>query len=308
MGAELLSSRAIRAMIQQSLVKAAPDLWVERTTKLFNSDQESETYKWLSDVPALREWKGARHVADFKDFGITVVNSPFEATIQVKKRERRRDKVGQLQMKIGDLSRRSMTHWSKISTELLETNPTAYDGVPFFNASHSELDSGTQSNLLGYDATTAADPTAAEMKNAILDCVQAMVGFKDSVGEPVSEDASEFLVMVPTNMMAATAAALGNSVIVESGGAVSNTIQALGNFGFRFVVNARLTSATGFYIFRTDAMVPTIIRQQEFGPNISAKAEGSDYEHDFNAHEYGVDCDRAVAPGRWQNAVKLVFV
>lgn len=190
---------------------------------------------------------------------------------------------------------------------MLESNPTAYDGQSFFSASHSELDSGTQTNLGTSNITTANDPTAADMKDAILDAVSSIVGFKDSAGEPVNEDASQFMVLVPTNMLSATAAAVGSSVIVESGGAVTNTMAVMGNFGFRYAATARFTSDDVFYVFRTDGMVPAVIRQQESLPLITAKAEGSDYEHDYNAHQYGVSIDRAVAPGRWQNAVQHTF-
>lgn len=307
MGAEFLSSRAVRALLQQSMVSATPDPWVEMVSTLFQSDQDSETYKWLSETPALREWKGQRQVNDFVDYGITVINTPYEATIEVKKREMRRDKTGQLEIKVGDLARRAQTHWAKLICEMLESNPTAYDGQSFFSASHSELDSGTQTNLGTSNITTANDPTAADMKDAILDAVSSIVGFKDSAGEPVNEDASQFMVLVPTNMLSATAAAVGSSVIVESGGAVTNTMAVMGNFGFRYAATARFTSDDVFYVFRTDGMVPAVIRQQESLPLITAKAEGSDYEHDYNAHQYGVSIDRAVAPGRWQNAVQHTF-
>ncbi|CAN0486785.1 unnamed protein product, partial [Discosporangium mesarthrocarpum] len=55
-----------------------------------------------------------------------------------------------------------------------------------------------------------------------------------------------------------------------------------------------------FAIFRTDAPVKALIRQEEDGLTISAKAEGSDFEHDNDQHEYGLKANRNVGPGRWE--------
>lgn len=307
MGAELLSSRAIRGMIQQSLVKTEVDPWVGMMTREFESDQVSEIYRWLSDVPALKLWKGGRNIKELVAHGIEIRNEEYEAGIQVSKAERRRDKLGQLEMKIADLSRRVASHWTKLSTELLEANPTAYDGVSFFSSSHAEEDSGTQDNNISVNVATPDSPDAGEMKTAVLTAVESLMGFKDGAGEPVSDDARQFLVMVPTNMFASTATALGNSVIVESGAAVTNTITNIAGFGFSQATNPRLSAADAFYVARTDSAIPAIIRQDEFGPNIAAKAEGSDYEFDTNLHQYGVDVNRAVGPGRWQNVVKVTL-
>lgn len=307
MGAELLSSRAVRGLIQQSLVRTQVDPWVGMVTQEFSSDQVSEVYRWLSDVPSLQLWKGGRNIKELIAHGIEITNEEYEAGIQVSKSERRRDKLGQLNMKIADLSRRVASHWTKLVTELLEANPTAYDGVSFFSSSHTEQDSGTQDNNISVNVGTPAAPTAAEVKTAVLTAVQELMGYKDGAGEPVSEDASKFLVLTPTNMFAETAAALGNSVIVESGAAVTNVIATISGFGFAQAVNPRLTANDVLYVARADSPIPAVIRQDEFGPNISAKAEGSDYEFDTNLHQYGVDVNRAVGPGRWQNIVKVTL-
>lgn len=307
MGAERLSSRAIRGLIQQSLAKATADQWITRLGPLFMSDQDSETYRWLSEVPVLRPWKGKRNVSDFVDYGITVVNEKFETTIQILLDEMERDKLGQLRLRIGDLGRRSQTHWTTLSTNLIVANPTSYDGKAFFASDHEELNSGAQDNDLGFDVVSATAVTAAEMKSAILQSVRTMLGFKDGQGEPIAEDARRFMILVPLELWDVSIAALGNSVIVEAGGAVTNTLASLGGFQFELEASARLAASDTFYTFRTDTAIPTVIRQEEQKPDFTQKAEGSDFEHDFDMHEYGVKCRRAVAPGRWQNATRTVL-
>lgn len=307
MGAELLGSRAIRGFISQSLINATPDPWIPPLGTLFDSNQASETYKWLSEVPALRLWKGKRNVSDFVDYGITVVNEKFETTIGFDVDELERDKTQQTKIRIGDVGRRSQTHWSKLATEIIVANGQAYDGKPFFSTTHEELKSGVQSNDFTFDVAAPSTPTAAEMKSAILASIRKMLKYKDGQKEPVADDARSFMVMVPVEHWDSAIAANNNAVIVESGGAVTNTLANLPGFTVTIVTNARLDATDTFYTFRTDTPIPTIIRQEETKPRITMKAEGSEFEHDYDRHEYGVKVKRAVAPGRWQNASRTVL-
>jgi hypothetical protein len=128
-----------------------------------------------------------------------------------------------------------------------------------------------------------------------------MLGFKDDAGEPMSEDASGFLVMVPPTMMIAGLQAVKLSSPLND--AQTTMSEALGEFSISAAVNPRLSTwTTQFAVFRTDAAIKPLIFQRETAVNISAKAEGSDFEHDNDAHEYGVDYWGNVAYGLWQNA------
>ena len=55
MGAEVLSSRAIIGMFYELLEQNTGASWIDVLSNLFDSDQESETYKWLGQSPAMRE-------------------------------------------------------------------------------------------------------------------------------------------------------------------------------------------------------------------------------------------------------------
>ena len=62
-----------------------------------------------------------------------------------------------------------------------------------------------------------------------------------------------------------------------------------------------------FVIFRTDGSVKPLIRQEEVAVAIKAKAEGSEYEFDNDAHQYGVDTWRNVGYGYWHRACLSTF-
>lgn len=304
MSASSLSSRAIIGEFYNTLDQNVGALWVPGTSMLMTSDQESETYKWLGMAPAMREWVGGRLAKGFRDNGVTITNKTFEATLEVLLDEIRRDKTGQVMVRVRELAERTNAHWAKLLSTLIIAGESSvcYDGQYFFDTDHSEGDSGTQSNDITYNAGTTTAPTAGEMESAILGAVQQIIGFKDDQGEPMNEEAKSFLVMVPVPFMSAAAAALRNPVIVDGSTSRTNTITNLGGFSFELAVNPRLTWTEKFGVFRTDGQTKAFIRQEEEGVTVSAVAEGSELEFNENKHRYGVKAIRNVGYGYWQHA------
>ena len=264
MSAASLSSRAIIGEFYNTLEQNTGALWVPGTSMLVTSDQESETYKWLGMAPAMREWVGGRVAKGFRDNGITIVNKTFEATLEVLLDEIRRDKTGQVMVRVRELAGRTNAHWAKLLSTLIIAGEAAvcYDGQYFFDTDHAEGDSGTQSNDIDSNIGTTTAPTAAEMETSILKAVEAIIGFKDDQGEPMNEEATSFLVMVPVPFMSAAAAALKNPVITDGSGSRTNTITNLGGFSFELAVNPRLTWTTKFATFRTDGMTKPFHREE----------------------------------------------
>lgn len=310
MGASTLSSRAIIGEFYKTLEQNAGGIWIPSVSAMFDSNQESETYAWLGQAPAMREWVGGRLAKGFRENGITIANKTFEATLEVTLDEIRRDKTGQVMARVRELANRTNAHWAKLLSALIVAGEATacYDGQFFFDTDHSEGDSGAQSNDITYDAGTTTAPTAAEMESAILKSVEQILGLKDDQGEPMNEDAMSFLVMVPPSFMAATAAALKNPVIVDSNGSRTNTISSMGGFAFQMAVNPRLSWTTKFATFRADGDVKALIRQEEEGVTMSAVAEGSELEFQENVHRYGVKAIRNVGYGYWQHACLTTLV
>jgi phage major head subunit gpT-like protein len=310
MSAGSLSSRAIIGSFYEVLETTAVDSWVDPLSMLFNSDMESETYKWLGMAPVMREWIGGRLAKGLRDNGITIINKKFEATLEIPVDWIRRDKTGQIQIRITEMARRANTHWAMLLSKLIlnGASQVCYDGQYFFDTDHSEGDSGAQSNSINYDIAVPAAPTSAEFQSAILTAVQQMYGFLDDQGEPMNEDASNFTVMVPVGFLQAAGAALGVTVL----GNTSNLIQAvgsLGGFGVKLAVNPRLSSwTTKFAVFRDDGMVSPFIRQEEYGVKVDAIAEGSELEFKEDVHQYGIKAMRNVGYGYWQKACLVTLI
>lgn len=301
MSARGLSSRAIIGRFYQTL-EASTASWVDGVSMFFSSDQAGEEYKWLGQSPAMREWVGGRNAKGFTENGITITNKHFEATIQIQVEEMRRDKTGQVMVRIDELAERANTHWASLLSTLIANGESAvcYDGQYFFDTDHAEGDSGVQSNSLTVDITGAA-PTAAEMQDAIFKAVAAILSFKDDQGEPLNETARAFTVMVPMGLFQIAQAAVAAPFV---GGGDSNLLVELAKRGFALSVetNVRLGWTNKFAVFRTDGRVKPFIRQQETDVSLKVKAEGSEFEMDNDAHQYGIDTWRNVGYGYWQHA------
>jgi len=307
MSAKGLGSRAIVGYIMDALDQPQ-NTWVDAVSNMFTSDQESETYKWLGTSPIMREWIGGRQAKGFRENGFTIKNKTFEATLEVMLDEIRRDKTGQVMARIRQMAERAQDHDAKLLSALIVGGEAAlcYDGQFFFDTDHVEGDSGTQWNDLTLDVSTPSAPTASEVEKAILAATEKMLGYKDDQGEPINGSAREFLVMAPANFLAATAGALGTSVVVDGSSLRNNLVQAVGSLGgfvYRMAINPRLTNNDRFYLFRTDGAVKPFIRQMEEDLTISALAEGSEEEFKNNRHLYGIKRIGNVGYGLWTGAV-----
>lgn len=306
MGASSLGSRAIIGAFFNKLRADLGGSWIPGVSMLFDSNQESETYNWLGMSPAMREWIGGRQAKGFRENGITIINKTFEATLEVIVDEIRRDKTGQVMLRVSELARRANSHWAYLLSALIATgwSATCYDGYYFFHTAHAEGDSGSQDNDLTGAAATGTQPTAAEAEAALMACVQAILGFKDDQGEPMNEDASAFRIMVPTCYLGPFAAVLGNDYIASG---QSNTIKALDGFKFALTINPRITTTDRFIVFREDGETKALIRQEEEPITVAAVAEGSELEFNEDKHHYGVKAIRNVGFGYWQHACSYIF-
>jgi len=312
MGAQGLGSRAIIGKFFAALEEYTGKSWVDLVSVHFDSDQASETYKWLGMVPAMREWIGGRQAKGFRENGITIENKTFEATLNILSDWIRRDKTGQIDIRIAELAQRAVGHWGKLLSTLIlngtgSTSGLCYDGQYFFDSDHSEGESGTQKNLLtssevaALDVTTATTPTVTEAIKAILGVIAYMLGYKDDQGEPMNSEAKNFIVQTSVTLWPYLVhATLGEPGNVNE----SNVLKALKKEGFEVSVvpNPRLTFTTQFAVFRTDAPAKALIRQEEEKISVGAKAEGSEFEFDNNMHQYGIKAVRNVGYGYWQYA------
>jgi phage major head subunit gpT-like protein len=312
----ILSSRAVMGMYFMRLEQNPGLAWVNAVSNLFTSDQDSETYPFLGQSPAMREWIGGRQAKSLSGNALSIVNRHYESTLEIAVRDARRDKTPQIEARVADFADRSLTHWASMLSTLIAAGESTvcYDGQFFFDTDHVEGSSGAQSNdiqadISAFTATlhgTPSAPSMEEFQQSILKGIAQIISIKDDQGEPMNESASAFLVMVPVSLYMTAIAATSTLTTAAMQNNMNPNIVA--NLNVQVVMNARLTWTDKFAIFRTDSPIKALIRQSETDIDLKAKAEGSEFEFDNDAWQFGIDTWRNVGYGFWQRAVLVTMV
>ncbi len=189
--ARISTSRAVIALLVQQMEDALGDDWTGQIANPtpFTSDQESETYAWLSEVPKLREWLGGRQAVGLSESGFTIRNRKFESTIEIAVDWMRRDKTGQIRQRINELAEADRAHWAELLTDLIlaSEDTVCYDGQYFFDTDHpdpsaSQDGSAVQSNDLTYNSVSTTSPTTVEFVAALLAATKALLKMRTEKG------------------------------------------------------------------------------------------------------------------------------
>jgi phage major head subunit gpT-like protein len=295
---EYVSDNYVTSLFFQSMGEVGDKSWVPLIASTFTSNSASERYAGVGNPPALVEWIGERKIKDLAEYKVDVANNDYEATLKVFLKDLRRDKTGQLEMKIRGLAERAAEHDEKILSALIIGGEAAnaYDGQLFFDTDHAVGSSGTLDNDIRVDIsalptgdTTGSHgsdiaPSVGEAALSIQAGIAVLFGMKDDQGEPVNQNMTEVMVMVPTSLMAPFEAALNSQTLAQG---MSNPIFG-SSIRKRLVVNPRLTWTERFAVFRTDSAVKPFMVQVEEPPVMEVVGAGSEYEFLNNGRLYGV--------------------
>jgi phage major head subunit gpT-like protein len=318
---EYISDKEVIGLFFQAYEGKLSDSWVPKLAVTFPSTVAVERYAGLGNAPALREWVGGRLAKSLAEYTQTVTNKDYEATLEVQRKDLKRDKTGQLEIKIAQLAERAAEHDEKLLSALIDTADdsdlgTSYDGQFFFDTDHSVGDSGTMDNDITVDISalptgdttgthgSVTNPSVGEIALSIQKGIQQLFGFKDDIGEPVNHSMKEVIIMVPVGLMAAAESAL---TVGELAGGFKNPLPG-SMIRKTLVVNPRLTWTDEFAIFRTDSAQKPLLVQTEEAPMMEVIGEGSEHTFKHNAHLYGVKKSGAVAYWDFTKACLVTMV
>lgn len=236
---------------------------------------------WLQIFPQLREWYGDRKFNNYVANNLSFTPKLWELSMEISRSELEDDLHGiWLSMTPERITREVKLQPDKLVSELLEQNPTTFDGVSFFSASHPE------------DFSNAASPT--DNSNVLLssalnaDNVQALraqlINLKGPDGIPLNFVPDTIMVPPALELLARQIAfsafyptTLGsNAPGVGSGsaaGPVSNVMQGL----YNVVVNPYLTSSTRWYLLCTSTGVSPLLWIERVAPQIAYQVNPEDY-------------------------------
>lgn len=273
------------------------------------SDGKEEIYRWPGENPVMAEWIGDRKMSALRDYGQTIQNVHYEATLKIDRDELDDDQTGgRLRQRVEDFARRAASFVDKRLTEMMvagigSTEGLAYDGQNFYDTDHSEGDSGTQSNDLTYAAATGVVPTQAEFQAAFWQAVATMAGFVDDRGEPWSffqnaDDINNIVCVIPPEMMEVASETVGAAAGELVANGKTNILRGRG----QLVVNPRLTDASAFHTFYNGPGPRPFIFQDRQQVITEVKDD-----REFPYIAYMVDMRFAIGFGAWQKAIYTDF-
>jgi phage major head subunit gpT-like protein len=316
MGLQDLASPAIIGSFYEQLADEWSMSWASKIGWLNSgSNQETETYKWLGNVPKYREWIGGRAAGHPKVETYSIRNKLWEQTLEFGIDDLRRDKTGQIQIRIGELAQAGAAFWEDMLTSLMNANPLAYDASDFFDTDHpvkeSTIGSTTAKNLLtssevsALNVTTATAPTPDEAAKVLQGLVGYFMTFTNDQGHLLNSSARNFTVMVATADLWGPFATAISQQFLTSG--ASNPVLGLKSMGYNFdiVLNPNLTSATDkVFMYRTDAKLKPFILQEETPPKVTVIGAGSEEEFKNRRHLFGTERIANAGVGLWQYAIR----
>jgi hypothetical protein len=314
----VLDSNNLIGLFDQLYEAEVAGNWAPGVGNLITSDMASETYGWLGAAPSLEELKGDMTEEQLAKFTYTLRNVEYAKSLKFAEKDLRRDKLGQIQMRVGEMAQKAQDHWNTLVSNLIangdQSGYTSYDGQTFFSTTHNESGSNqvnnvTSSHVASLDVTTATAPTADEAAKALTGVLGKFYEFTDDKGDPINGSARDFLVMVPTAELWAPFNHAIYGQQLTSG--ESNRVQGLtGRNGINLdlVLNPRLkANTTNFWVFRRDSVVKPFILQEEVPLDPQATDRNSDEFKKYRRFILSIYTSRAAGYGRWSSAIQATL-
>lgn len=301
----VITDRAVRARAHWMMQKMGVEDWVNQISKGYDSDQASETYAFLGTSPTMREWVNERAAKTAQEYSYELKNKKFEGSVQIPSELLNRDKTGQVDEFLRNLAKRYFTHWGALGATVIQANGNAYDGTAFFSSGRSR-----GSNIVAESVVAAATPTALEIATVLNKVIEKHIDIKDDEGEPMNEDAAEFLILCPVKYRSVIGLALSGMNLSDGSGPVDNPMKSYSGITWKLHASPRFStwsSNNQFGVFRTDGVSPIIRQEEPKGSNSTVQILGrdSDFFFDHDKIKAGVKASRNVGYGAWESAIRV---
>lgn len=271
---------------------AAPAVWPSIAMRVPSTTSRND-YAWLSQFPKMREWIGDKVIKHLEAYSYTIANKDWEATIAVKRNDIEDDNLG-IYGPQAQMAGFSAKQWPDELVMALVNGGfvnLAYDGQPFFDTDH-EVAGASVSNLLTVALSAATQAAAIASYGAAR---TAMAQFKDDEGRPLNVIGDTLLVGPALEHIAL---AIVNNDRLDDGKA--NPYKGTA----KVVVDARITSATAWFLLATSMPIKPFIFQERKAP-VFVKQTTEENDDVFNRAEFkfGAEARGAGGYGLWQLAV-----
>jgi phage major head subunit gpT-like protein len=309
-----LDNNNLIGLFDQMYEQQLNGLWAAKVGMVMPSDSLTETYGWLGGAPTLDELKGEGITEEgLKQFSYTLTNKEYAKALKFREVDMRRDKLGQIQARIGELADKAADHWNSLVATLITGNGLAYDGQNFFDTDHdesgtSQVNAVTASQIADLNIGTATAPTPDEAAKVIAGMIGYFYTYTDDKGSEINGNAKSFTFMVGTVNLWAPLMHAAKALMLTSG--ASNPVQGLLADGINIdvrLVPALSAGTTYVYAFRNDSRVKPFILQEEVAIDPQMTDANSDEYKKFRRFLFSIYTSRAAGYGRWQSAMRATL-
>jgi len=161
----------------------------DRYTEVIPTDTLVNEVDLLETMPLVRQWTGSKVFQSILASNFTATIQSYERSFEIKRLKLAGDKLGMIGRRISLMMSDAGQIYDNICWSYLVSNPTGYDGVALFSASHPRGPAGgTQSNI-------SATALSFAQHDAIM---SAGASLRDANGEPL-RIAYDTLIVGPSN-------------------------------------------------------------------------------------------------------------
>lgn len=173
-----------------------------------------QQYAWLGRTAVMKQFLDEVEEQSVRDDTYQLSDVIYKADLVVERKAIEDDQYGLLLKRARDLANEPSRHWNELAYLGLPLGFSAlcYDGLSFFNASHAEGQSGTQSNT---GSASLSDP-------ALTSTEAAMMSYVDDKGKPLWIK-PDTLVVGPANARRASDLTGSGVVVVKVGDGTAST-------------------------------------------------------------------------------------
>jgi len=310
-----LDNKNLIGIWDQMYEPALNGVWATGISTPVNSSMETESYGWLGAAPSMEPMNGDdSNEEQLGKYAYFLRNIEYAKTLKIAEKDLRRDKLGQIEMRIGEMAEKAAEHWNLLVSKAISANGNGYDGAAFFSTAHPESGSN-QSNALdsgqiaALDVVTPTAPTPLEAAQALNSVIGAFYTLVDDKGDPINGQAKKFKVMVGTTSLYSPFAQ-ATSLLTFAQGAQNPVLGLKENNGVEISVelNPRLSAITNkFFVFRTDGRVRSFILQNEVDVTPAVSDRQNDEFIKFRRFLFSIYASRAVGYLRWQSAMQATL-
>lgn len=244
-----------------------------------------ESYKWLGNIPKMREWIGDRQIKNLTASDYTLKNRDFEATVSIDRNDIADDRIGLYTPSVQMLGESAAQHPDDLVFALLPGGfaNKCYDGKEFFSDTH-KVGKKSVSNK----GTAKLSTTAYEAARA------TMMSFTDDEGRPLK--------LVPDTLVVPPALESKAREIL-----LADQINGTTNVNKGTAEPLMLPDLAGhdteWFLLCTSKPIKPLIFQEREAPKFVSLTSDTD-ENVFNRKEYiyGVDSRGNAGYGFWQMA------